>query len=46
MKIIEVENCGDCPYRDGMGCSLMPSRDIMDIKKVPDWCPLPEEDEI
>lgn len=41
MKIIEVENCGECPYRDGMGCSRT-MKDLRSIKEIPDHCPLEE----
>ena len=48
MKIIRVECCEDCPYKEywGMGvvddCTYSARRPIKKPKKtkLPDWCPL------
>jgi hypothetical protein len=47
-KIIEVDNCAGCPYRDGTTfvhsiCALKLD-EIKNIHTIPEWCPL-EDDE-
>jgi len=42
MRIIEVECCGECPYRDFKVCSRT-MNPISDLKKIPEWCPLEAE---
>ena len=47
MKIIRIENCGDCPYYylycDNMFFCLKKKATCGIMKEIPDWCPLEEE---
>jgi len=49
----EIFCCNQCPHYEGWrwqdkhfdGCFLMDKKDIWNIFKIPDWCPLPKKEE-
>ena len=48
MRIIKVKKCEECPYLKGFlfvsQCKLVYYKEIEDINKIPDWCPLEKYD--
>ena len=43
-KLVEIENCADCPNCLYENSCFLTNRHIKNINRIPKWCPLPDTD--